>query len=85
VSSVAPTSGIDELVAALAAHRERIDVAQRRLRARRLSALREFVAEHGESALRSVGGRREAQRLLDGRPQEDSVAELVTALAGAAR
>ena len=85
VSSVAPTSGIDELVAALAAHRERIDVAQRRLRARRLSALREFIAEHGESALRSVGGRREAQRLLDSRPKEESVAELVTALGAAAR
>src|SRR3954451_25130690 len=85
VSSLAPTSGIDELAAALAAHRERIDVAQRRVWARRLSALREFVAEHGERALRSVGGRREAQRLLDGRPQEESVAELVTALAEAAR
>jgi LAO/AO transport system kinase len=85
VSSVAPTSGIDELVAAMDAHRGRIDVAQRRLRARRLSALREFVAEHGESALRSVGGRREAQRLLEGRPAQDSVAELVGALGEAAR
>ena len=37
---------------------------QRRLRARRLSALREFTAEHGESALRALGGRREAERLL---------------------
>ena len=42
-----------------------MDLAQRRLRARRLSALREFAAEHGESALRALGGRREAQRLLD--------------------
>src|SRR3954454_13088790 len=83
VSSLAPTSGIDELVATLDSRRLRIDVSERRLRARRLSALREFVAEHGESALRSVGGRREAQRLLDGRPQEESVAELVTALAEA--
>ena len=107
VSSVHPVSGVGELIAALdahregldlhstrvrtrrlgalAAHRERIDVAQRRLRARRLSALREFIAEHGESALRSVGGRREAQRLLDSRPKEESVAELVTALGAAAR
>src|SRR5215203_2586499 len=67
VSSVAPPQGIEELIGALADHRERTDVAARRLRARRLSALREFVAEHGESALRSVGGRREAQRLLDAR------------------
>jgi LAO/AO transport system kinase len=80
VSSVAPVSGIDELVAALDAHRERTDVAGRRVRARRLSALREFVGEHGESALRALGGRREAQRLLDARGQEESVAELVAAL-----
>jgi LAO/AO transport system kinase len=80
VSSVAPVSGIDELVAALDAHRERTDVAGRRVRARRLSALREFVGEHGESALRALGGRREAQRLLDARGPEESVPELVAAL-----
>jgi GTPase len=83
VSSVAPTTGIDELIAALDAHRERIDVGERRLRARRLSALREFTAEHGESALRALGGRREAQRLLDARDPEESVAGLVGALEGA--
>src|SRR5215208_6016938 len=55
VSCVAPTSGIDELVAALEAHRERVDLPGRRLRARRLSALREFTAEHGESTLRELG------------------------------
>ena len=80
VSSLAPTSGIDELVAALDEHRERIDVAARRVRARRLSALREFAAEHGESALRALGGRREAQRLLETRAAEESVADLVAAL-----
>jgi LAO/AO transport system kinase len=85
VSSVAPPSGMDELTAALDAHRERIDVAERRLRARRLSALREFTAEHGESALRALGGRREALRLVDARPESDSVAALVGALEEAAR
>jgi LAO/AO transport system kinase len=80
VSSLAPTSGIDELVAALDEHRDRIDVVARRVRARRLSALREFAAEHGESALRSLGGRREAQRLLESRAAGESVAELVAAL-----
>jgi GTPase len=85
VSSVAPTSGIDELVTALDAHRERIDVAERRLRARRLSALREFTAEHGESALRSLGGRREAAKLLEARGPEQSVADLVAALGEAKR
>ena len=80
VSSLAPTSGIGDLVAALDAHRERIDVRRRRVRARRLSALREFVAEQGESALRALGGRREAQRLLETRTAEESVADLVAAL-----
>jgi len=80
VSSVPPPTGIDELAAQLESHRGRVDLAQRRLRARRLSALREFAAEHGESALRALGGRREAQRLLESRSAGESVAELVTAL-----
>jgi LAO/AO transport system kinase len=85
VSSVPPRTGIDELAAALDAHRERVDLPGRRLHARRLSALREFTAEHGESALRSLGGRREAQRLLDGRGEGESVADLVGRLEEAAR
>jgi LAO/AO transport system kinase len=64
VSSVAPVQGIDELVAALDAHRERLDVPARRLRARRLSALADYVAEHGERGLRALGGRRAAERWL---------------------
>jgi LAO/AO transport system kinase len=83
VSSVPPVSGIDRLIAALDEHRERVDLAARRLRARRLSALREFTAEHGESALRSVGGRREAQRLLESRAEAETVADLVRVLEGA--
>ena len=80
VSSVPPPTGIDELADELQAHRGRVDLEQRRLRARRLSALREFAAEHGESALRRLGGRREAQRLLESRSASESVAELVAAL-----
>jgi LAO/AO transport system kinase len=80
VSSVPPPSGIDELAGELEAHRGRVDLVKRRLRARRLSALREFAAEHGESALRGLGGRREAQRLLESRSAGESVAELVAAL-----
>jgi LAO/AO transport system kinase len=64
VSSVPPVSGIDELVAALDAHRERLDLAARRLAARRASALADFAAEHGERGLRTLGGRRAAQRAL---------------------
>jgi LAO/AO transport system kinase len=64
VSSVPPPSGIDDLIEALDAHRETIDTAARRARARRLAALADFAVEHGESAVRAVGGRRAAERLL---------------------
>jgi LAO/AO transport system kinase len=64
VSSVAPPSGIEELVDALDAHRERLDLSERRVRARRMHALADFVAEHGERGLRALGGRRAAIRWL---------------------
>jgi Methylmalonyl Co-A mutase-associated GTPase MeaB len=64
VSSVPPASGVDELVAALDAHRERLDLGARRLAARRASALADFAAEHGERGLRALGGRRAAERAL---------------------
>jgi GTPase len=64
VSSVAPPTGIDALIDALDAHRAGIDLAARRLRARRMHALADFVAEHGERGLRELGGRREAERWL---------------------
>jgi LAO/AO transport system kinase len=84
VSSVPPPTGIDELVDALDAHRAHLDLRERRPRSRRLSALHEFEAEHGEGALRRLGGRREAERLLSGRPPDDSVADLLRALEEAA-
>jgi len=64
VSSVPPPSGIEELVAALDEHRAGLDVSAARTRARRLGALADFVAEHGERGLRRLGGRRAGQRLL---------------------
>jgi LAO/AO transport system kinase len=64
VSSLSPTSGIDELVQALDEHRAALDIAARRLRARRAAALTDFVVEHGERGLRSLGGRHAAQGLL---------------------
>jgi LAO/AO transport system kinase len=64
VSSVAPPSGIDELLDALDAHRDRLDLGARRLGARRAHALSEFAAEYGEHGLRSLGGRRQAQAWL---------------------
>ena len=64
VSSVPPPSGVDELADALEAHRVGVDVAARRARARRLAALADFTLEHGEAALRALGGRRAAEKLL---------------------
>ena len=66
VSSLPPPSGVDELVAALDAHRASLDVGAARVRARRLGALADFVSEHGERGLRSVGGRRAAVAWLGG-------------------
>ncbi len=64
VSSISPVRGIDELLEALEAHRDQVDVLERRLRARRASALADFMAEHGERGLRALGGRRAALRWL---------------------
>jgi LAO/AO transport system kinase len=82
VSSVPPPTGIGELAAALDAHRSRIDLAERRLRSRRASALREFTAEHGDRALRALGGRRRAERLLAAQDGGLSVNALVARLEG---
>jgi LAO/AO transport system kinase len=64
VSSIPPVVGVEELVAALDGHRARLDLPAARLRARRLGALADFVAEHGERGLRALGGRRDAERWL---------------------
>jgi LAO/AO transport system kinase len=64
VSSITPPSGIDELIDALERHRSSLDIAGRRLRARRMHALADFAAEHGERGLRALGGEREAERYL---------------------
>jgi LAO/AO transport system kinase len=65
VSSLAPVSGFDELVAALDAHRAGLDLTATRVSARRLGALADFVSEHGERGLRALGGRRAAERWLN--------------------
>ena len=77
VSSVPPPRGIDELADALDAHRAQVDVAASRVRARRLAALAEFTLEHGEIALRELGGKRETERLLAELDPGKPVAELV--------
>ena len=80
VSSVPPPSGIDDLVEALDAHRAAIDLPATRLRARRLTALADFLAERGEAGLRALGGRREAERFLDSLHPALDAAALVGAL-----
>ena len=84
VSSLAPASGFDALVAALDDHRAGLDVAARRLSARRASALADYVAEHGERGLRALGGRRSARKLLDEQDPALDVPALTRALEQAA-
>ena len=85
VSSVHPVQGIDELIAALDAHRSRADMAAVRVRARRLGALADFVAEHGARGLRELGGRRAAERWLAEQPEDADEPTLVAALERRAR
>jgi LAO/AO transport system kinase len=86
VSSLPPPQGIDELVAALDEHRANLNLAHRRLRARRAGALLDFAGEHGERGLRAIGGRRAAEGLLeredpglDGRALVEALEEAMSA------
>jgi LAO/AO transport system kinase len=81
VSAVPPSSGVEELLDALDAHRSRGGVAERRLRARRLHALADFAEEHGSRGMRALGGRRAAERWLAGQDPGLDVAALGRALA----
>ena len=80
VSSLPPPQGIDELIAALEQHRAGLDLADRRLRARRASALADYTHEHGERGLRALGGRRAAEALLAKQEPGLDVLALVAAL-----
>ena len=80
VSCIPPAHGAGELVEALDEHRAGLDLPARRLRSRRMMALGELVAEHGDSALRALGGRRAAERRLAGQDPAADVATLVRAL-----
>ena len=85
VSSIAPPSGIEELIGALAEHRDGLALGERRLRARRAGALAEFAAEQGERGLRAIGGRPGAERLLAGQDPGLASPALLAALETAAR
>jgi LAO/AO transport system kinase len=80
VSSVSPPSGIQELADALEATRGTLDLEERRRRNRRGAALREFTAEHGETGLRRVGGRRAAEEVLRAQDPGAGVGDLVAAM-----
>jgi LAO/AO transport system kinase len=70
VTSLPPSTGIEELLDGLQAHWSELGeddaraLAERRLRARRAGALTAFAVEHGERGLRALGGRRTAERWL---------------------
>jgi LAO/AO transport system kinase len=80
VSSVSPPAGIEELVQALDAHQEGLDLATRRTRSRRAHALADFTAEHGDRGVRALGGRREAERWLESQDRALDFAALLHAL-----
>jgi LAO/AO transport system kinase len=85
VSSIPPVSGIEKLIDALDEHRASLDVAARRLAARRAHALADFVTEHGDRGLRSLGGRRNAERFLAEQDPGLDIPALVAALEAHAR
>ncbi|MGO9822423.1 MAG: GTP-binding protein [Solirubrobacteraceae bacterium] len=80
VSSVSPATGIAELVEALDQHLASLDLRSRRVNSRRMHALADFSAEHGERGLRALGGRREAERWLSEQDPDADVATLQRAL-----
>jgi LAO/AO transport system kinase len=76
VSTVPPPTGIVELADAIDAHRADLDLAPRRARARRMHALADFAAEHGDRGLAALGGRRAAERWLSEQDARLDVATL---------
>jgi LAO/AO transport system kinase len=80
VSSLPPAKGVEELVAALDQHRAGLDMDAVRARMRGLAALAAFGAERGESGMRALGGRREAEKLLASFGGDLTVPEMVASL-----
>jgi LAO/AO transport system kinase len=80
VSSLPPPSGIEDLIEAIDARLGAIDLAAHRVSARRAAALNDFATEHGRKALRALGGRRAAARMLADLNPALSEAELERAL-----
>jgi LAO/AO transport system kinase len=83
VSTLPPPDGIEELLEALEQRWRELGedggraLAERRLRARRAGALTDFAVEHGQRGLRTLGGRRAAERWLAEQSPELDEAALV--------
>jgi LAO/AO transport system kinase len=93
VSSLPPADGISELVTALEEHRAGLDLAARRVHARRASALADYAREHGqrglsaldERGLSALSGRRAGEAILALQDPGADVPSLVRALERQAR
>ncbi len=88
VSSLPPPTGIDELRGLLDERWSLLtadggsELAARRLRARRASALTDFAVEQGQRGVRALGGRRAAERWLAEQDPALDEAALAAALEG---
>jgi LAO/AO transport system kinase len=80
VSSLTPPDGVSELVATLDEHRTGLDLAARRVHARRANALADYAREHGERGISALGGRRAAETALAEQDPGADVPSLVRAL-----
>jgi LAO/AO transport system kinase len=81
VSSLPPATEFDALVQAIEQHRQSIDLDAKRREVRRQGAINDFTRQHGQLALRAIGGRRAAERLLAREDPLLSEVELESALA----
>ncbi len=84
VSSLAPPSGVEELLDALERRHGELDLPARRLRARRAGAIADFALEHGERGMRALGGRAAAEKALAAQDPGLDGAALLSALERAA-
>ncbi|MBI4898407.1 MAG: ATP/GTP-binding protein [Actinobacteria bacterium] len=80
VSSLPPSTGVDDLIDAVETHHAKVDLPTRRAAARRAAALDAYAHEYGESGLRAIGGRRAAEQLLLENRPSTGLHTLLTAL-----
>lgn len=86
VSSLPPARGVDRLVDLLYDRRTALSadgqagLRRRRREGRLLGALTAFTREHGERAVRALGGVRKARRLLEATPPDAGYADLLETL-----